>query len=209
MNILLIGATGMVGSRVLNEALSRGHSVTAATRNPEKISAHDSVRAITLDVDDAPAVAAEAAKVDVVISAVSPRNSGDAVRDAVNFTESLITVARETGKRLLMVGGGSSLVMPDGTSALELTPEAILPEAIGMRKAYAMMVTADIDFTVLAPGGMIEPGERTGNFRTAGRTMLTNAEGGKSRITAEDYAIAMLDEVEAPKHFRTIFNVAY
>jgi len=209
MNILLIGASGMVGSRVLSEAVARGHSVVAAGRNPDKIEQQDSVHAIALDVEDSDAVLAEAANADVVISAVSPRNSGDAIQDAINFTTVLIKVSEQTGKRILMVGGGSSLVMPDGTSALELTPDFILPEATGMRKAYAMMVDADIDFTVLAPGGMIEPGERTGKFRTSGRIMLTNAEGGKSRITAEDYAIAMLDEVENPKHYRSIFNVAY
>ena len=209
MKILLIGATGMIGSRILAEATSRGHSVTAASRNPDKVAALEGVEAISLDVDDPDAVATASAEVDVVISAVSPRNSGDGVADATRFTQSLIAASEKTGTRLLMVGGGSSLNMPDGTNALDLTPDTILPEATGMRKAYGMLVSADIDFAVLAPGGMIEPGDRTGSFRTGGRTMLTTPDGGKSRISAEDYAIAMLDEAEAPKHFRTIFNVAY
>ncbi|MEM9279768.1 MAG: NAD(P)H-binding protein [Pseudomonadota bacterium] len=209
MNILLIGASGMVGSRILDEAVTRGHEVTAAVRSPEKIETKQGVTAVKLDVNDAAAVTANAQAADVVVSAVSPRNSGDAVKDAEEFTRSLIEAHEKTGKRILMVGGGSSLNMPDGTNCLELTPETILPEATGMRKAYAMMVTADIDFAVLAPGGMINPGEKTGKFRLAGRTMLTNDEGGKSNISAEDYAIAMLDEIETPKHFRTIFNVAY
>lgn len=209
MNILLIGATGMVGSCILTEALSRGHSVTAAVRSPEKVAAEDKVKAVKLDVEDIAAVVALAKDADVVISATSPRNGGDAMKEAEGFANAAIAVYNQTGKRVLMVGGGSSLNMPDGTSALDLTPESILPEAKGMRRAYGMMVLADIDFAVLAPGGMINPGERTGKFRLAGRTMLPNAEGGKGKISAEDYAIAMLDEVEEPKHFRTIFNVSY
>lgn len=209
MHILLIGATGMVGNRILTEALDRGHHVTAASRNPDRIHPHQNVTAIALNGEDPDAITEASKGVDVVISAISPRNTGDALRDAEAFTNALITALRRTGKRLLMVGGGSSLVMPDGTSALAQTPEAILPEAAAMRRAYAMLVTADIDFVVLAPGGMIAPGERTTSFRLSGRTMITEADGGKSNISAEDYAIAMLDEMEEPKHYRTIFNVAY
>ncbi len=209
MNILLIGATGMIGSRILNEAVSRGHNVTAAVRDVSKLTPHDNVTPIALDANVAAETIPRAEASDVIISAISPRNTGDAVAEAVTFTESLIEVQQATGKRLLMVGGGSSLYMPDGQNALDLTPDSILPEATGMRRAYAMLVDADTDFTVLAPGGMIQPGERTGKFRLAGRTMLTNAEGGKGNISAEDFAIAMMDEVETPKHFGTIFNVAY
>jgi putative NADH-flavin reductase len=208
MKILIIGATGMIGSRIADEALSRGHHVIAASRSGNG-DARENLEHIALDINDVGALSGAAARADVVVSAVSPRNSGDAVDEATRFTSSLIDSHRETGKRILMVGGGSSLNMPDGRSGLDLTPEAILPEATGMRKAYAMLVTADIDFVVLAPGGHIEPGERTGKFRMSGRTMLTDEEGGKSRISAEDYAIAMMDEVETPSHFRTIFNVGY
>ncbi|WP_086934125.1 NAD(P)-dependent oxidoreductase [Agarilytica rhodophyticola] len=209
MKILLIGATGMVGSRILNEAISRGHEVIAATRGNKKLEFLDNVVEIVLDVNDSEAVAEQASNVDVIVSAVSPRNTEDAFADAVTFTQSLIAVYHKIGKRILMVGGGSSLNMPDGTNALDLTPEGILPEASGMRRAYGMMVHEDINFTVLAPAGIIEPGERTGKFRLGGRTMLTNSAGGKGNISAEDFAVAMLDEIEEPKHFRTIFNVGY
>ena len=208
MKILIVGATGMVGSRIVNEAVSRGHDVIAASRSASS-GARENVESIALDVNDVTALIQASEQADVVISAVSPRNSDDAVKDATGFTASLIESYKTAGKRILMVGGGSSLNMPDGTSGLDLTPEAILPEATGMRKAYAMLVSADIDFVVLAPGGHIGPGERTEEFRLAGRTMLTTDEGEKSNISAEDYAIAMLDEVEKPQHFRTIFNVAY
>ena len=190
-------------------AFMRGHIITAAARNPSSIPTKNNVTAISLNVNDANAVAEQAKSADVIICAVSPRNTADATKDALTFTEALVDAQRQTGKRLLMVGGGSSLNMPNGTNCLELTPESILPEATGMRQAYALMVQEDIDFAVLAPGGMFAEGEKTGKFRLSGRTMLTNAEGGKSTISPEDYAVAMLDEVETPKHFRTIFNVAY
>jgi len=209
MKILLIGASGMVGSRILNEAVERKHKVIAVARNPEKLKKSRGVKVVGADVHDVSAMVKLAANVDVIISAISPRNSGDAVKDATRFTKALIDVSEQTGKRILMVGGGSSLQMPDGTSALEVTPESIVPEATGMRLAYAMLISADIDFTVLAPGGMFSQGERTGNFRIGDRTMLSGEDGGKGNISAEDYAVAMLDEIEYPQRFRTIFNVAY
>lgn len=209
MKILLIGATGMVGSRILSEAVSRGHDIIAAVRNPDKVEKNDHVTAVKVNVNNAKEVIPHAANADLIISAVSPRNTGDGFKDAVTFTEALIEVYHETKKRILMVGGGSSLHMPDGTNVVELTPEAIMPEATGMRRAFGMLTLEDIDFAVLAPAGMIAPGERTGTFRLAGRTMLANAEGGKGNISAEDFAVAMMDEAETPAHFRTIFNVGY
>ena len=209
MKILLIGATGMVGSRILNEAVSRGHEVTATSRNSDNIESKKGVKPFALDVNDVDAVIKQAQSADVIISAVSPRNTADAVTEAEAFTESLISAQRKTGKRLLMVGGAASLHLPDGTNVLNLLPEEIVPEAKGMRSAYGLMVNEDIDFTVLAPAGMIAPGERTTNFRLGDRTMVVNAEGGMGNISTEDFAIAMLDEVESPQHFRTIFNVGY
>ncbi len=209
MKILLIGATGMIGSRIMDEALARGHDVVAAVRNPDKVGTNGKVTAVKVDVNNAGDIAPLADKADLIISAVSPRSTGDAPREAVTFTEALIEVARSTGKRLLMVGGASTLHLPDGTSVMEVTPPEIVPEATGMRLAYGMMVQADIDFAVLSPGGMIAPGERTGKFRLGGRTILTGPDGDKGNISAEDYAIAMLDEAEKPAHFRTVFNVAY
>lgn len=209
MKILLIGASGMIGSRILKEAVDRDNSVIAVSRNAEKIPTLSNVEAVQGDVYDVESIVKLAKKADVIVSALSPRNTDDGVAEAEAFTQVLINIQQQSNKRLLTVGGGSSLQMPDGRSALESTPDSILPEATGMRRSYALMTMADIDFVVLAPGGMIAPGERTGDFRIAGRTMLTNAQGNKSNISAEDFSVAMLDEIEHPEHFRTIFNVAY
>jgi len=209
MKILLIGASGMIGSRILKEAAERNHKVIAVSRNVEKIPVLTSLDPVQGDVYDVESMIELANQCDVIVSALSPRNTDDGIAEAEAFTQALISIQQKSDKRLLTVGGGSSLQMPDGRSALDLTPESILPEATGMRRSFALMTLADIDFVALAPGGMIAPGERTGSFRIAGRTMLTNEQGGKSNISAEDFAIAMLDEIEQPKHFRTIFNIAY
>jgi len=208
MNILLIGASGMIGSRILKEAISRGHQVIASARNPEKIEISNNVEAIALNVNNVDAVTAQAARADVIISAVSPRNSGDPYKDALSFAESLIKVQRATSKRIVMVGGGGTLHLPDGTPIAPTLPDAYRDEAKAMRQVYGLLVSEDVDFTFLAPSGMIMPGERTGNFKVGGSVVLIDAEG-NSQISAEDYAIALLDEVETPKHFRTVFTVGY
>jgi len=209
MKILLIGASGMIGSRILAEAVSRGHQVLATARSPDKIETGDWVTAAALDVNDPEAVAGLAAEADVVISAVSPRSTGDPVAEAKAFAATLIEAQRRAGKRLVMVGGAGSLHMADGSPVLDHLPDEILGEATGMRRAYEAMVAADIDFVVLVPAGTIAPGARTGVFRLGGRTMLTDADGAPSGIIAEDFAVATLDEVERPRHFRTIVSVGY
>lgn len=209
MKILLLGASGMVGSRILTEAVNRGHEIIAAARSAEKIAAQDNVTPVALDITDVPAVTAQAAQADVIVSAVSPRNSGDAIKDAAASTDALVDVGKATGKRIVVVGGAASLHMADGTPVLNFMPAEILPEAKAMRSAYGTLVKEDINFAVLAPGGMIAPGEKTGTFRLSGRQILTSKDGGMSNISAEDFSIALLDELETPQHFNTIFNVGY
>lgn len=208
MNILLIGASGMIGSRILKEAVSRGHQVIAAVRNPAKIEMSNEVEAIALDINNVQDVLVQAARADIIISAVSPRNSGDPYQDAQGFAKALIKVQRATGKRVVMVGGAGTLHLPDGTPIAPTLPDAYRDEAKAMRKVYGLLVSEDIDFTFLAPAGMIMPGERTGNFRIGGSILLMDDKG-NSQISSEDYAVALLDEVETPRHFRTVFTVGY
>ena len=206
MNILVIGASGMIGSRIVAEALSRGHAVIAAARNPAKIAPRPGVTPLALEVTDVAALSAAAAKADVVIGAVSPRSTGNAQAEAMVYAEALI--AGLGGKRLVLVGGAGSLNLPDGSPVADHVPEAYSAEAKGMRAAFERIAASGIDFTVLAPAAMIAPGERTGTFRLGGRTLLADAKG-ESRISAEDYAVALLDEVERPAHRGQIFTLAY
>ncbi|WP_417714163.1 NAD(P)-dependent oxidoreductase [Pseudophaeobacter arcticus] len=205
MKLLIIGATGMIGSRLVAEAESRGHTVVAASR---KGSAVGNAQPLPLEVTDVEAVVAAAQTVDLVITAVSPRSSGNAMDDALGYGGALIEAASQIGKRLMVVGGAGTLNLLDGTPVADVVPEPYRDEAKAMRAMFEMLAQSTADFTFMAPAGVIEPGERTGVFRLGQREFLTDDEG-NSRISAEDYAVAFMDEVEMPKHPRQVFTAAY
>ncbi|CAM2011314.1 NAD(P)-dependent oxidoreductase [Acanthopleuribacter pedis] len=206
MNILLIGATGMIGSRILEEAKQRGHAVTAAVRNPERVTPHQQVAPTAFDLADAPRFQELAARADVVVAAVSPRNTGNPETEALAYADALIAGVGTT--RLVLVGGAGSLNLPDGTPVANVVPEPYTAEAKGMRAAFEKIAASTVNYTVLAPAAEIAPGTRTNQFRTGGRTFLVDDQG-QSRISAEDYAVALMNEVEQPAHPRQLFSVAY
>jgi len=212
MKILLIGASGMIGSRVLNEAVSRGHEVIAAVRHPGRVASLPGVTVVTLDVTDPEAVAQAARGVDAIVGAASPRSTGDGTAEMARIGNGYIEGARAVGTRLLVVGGAGSLNQADGQPLFPmlegiLPPEA-LPEVRGMRAFKDVLVQSDVDWTFFAPPLMIAPGERTGVFRLGGTTLVSNADG-SSGVSAEDYAVALVDELETPAHRRQIFTVGY
>lgn len=208
MKILLLGASGMIGSRILSEAVSRGHSVVAASRNPDKIAAAEGVTPVAVEVSDAEAVAKAAADVDAIVLSVSPRSTSDAVSEMQAIGGGALAGARKAGKRLVAVGGAGTLNLPDGTPVLDTLPDFIVPEATGMKNFKQSLAESDVDWSFIAPAALIEPGERTGKFRVGGDVLMADAEG-NSRISAEDYAIALLDEVEAKAHPKEVTSVAY
>lgn len=203
MTIALIGATGHIGSRLLAELSSRGHKVTAIVRNPEKVPALPGVTAVKGDVFDKDALARLLAGHETVIS-------------AVHFTASepeiLIAAVRQAGvKRYLVVGGAGSLEVAPGVRVFD-TPEfpaAYLAEA---KKGGAFLDLLKqepvLDWTFLSPSALIEPGTRTGKFRLGLEQLLVDANG-KSAISTEDFAVALVDELEKPAHSRKRFTVGY
>lgn len=208
MRIFLIGASGMVGSRILAEALSRGHEVTAAARNPEKIAAAPGVTAVKADVFAPAGLAALAKGADVIVTAVSPRSTGDAVTEAHRIGDAVIALARETGLRLVVVGGAGSLKLPDGTPVVDTLPDLYKAEATGFRDVRDTIRASDIDWTFFSPAGLIQPGARTGTFRLGTDTLVIDAKGNSS-ISAEDYAVALVDELENPSHRKQQFTIGY
>lgn len=208
MNILLVGATGMIGSRVLAEAAARGHRVTAATRHPAKIAAGDTVRAVGLDATDAKALTELARDVDVMVLATSPRGGGDPMQEAKAIGDAAIAAARATGRRLFVVGGAGSLTLPDGRPLAETLPDAYRGEALAMRGVLNTLKVSDVDWTFFSPAAMIAPGSKTGSYRLGTTTLLSN-EAGESRISAEDYADALVNELERPAHRRSQMTIAY
>ena len=206
--ILLVGASGMIGSRILQEATSRGHSVIAASRHPEKIATGANVHAVKLDATDEKALTAQARHADVIVLATSPRGGGDPMAEAKAVSDSAIDAARATHKRLVVVGGAGSLNFPDGRKVVDTLPGAYQGEARAMRAVLDKLKTTDINWTFFSPAMSIAPGTHTGKYRLGTNVVLTDAKG-DSRISAEDYADALVSELEKPQHEHAQMTIAY
>ncbi|MBT2228240.1 NAD(P)-dependent oxidoreductase [Nonomuraea sp. NEAU-A123] len=200
MKILLFGATGMVGQRIAAELANHGHEVTGVSRSGP----------VKGDVRD---TATLARGHDVVISAIAPPRDGSEPEEPfLDVHRALIDGVRAAGvRRLIVVGGAGSLqVAPD----LDLVdapgfPEIYKKEALAQRAALRLYREVDdLDWTYVSPAAEIAPGERTGHYRVGGDQLLADAEG-NSRISAEDYAVAIADEVDKGEHPRRRITVAY
>ena len=201
MKILVLGATGMIGTRIAAEAASRGHHVTAASRHGDAPSA-DNVVPLTLDLHDTAALRRAVVGQDVVIAAASARKTDDPFAETAAYAQALVDALGET--RLIMVGGAGSLNLPDGTPVADTLPEAYAAEAQSMRRAYdTILAPSALDLTFATPPFMIQPGPRTGRYRISDRTV----PGGASEISAEDYAVALIDEAENAAHRGAIIGI--
>jgi putative NADH-flavin reductase len=211
MKIALIGASGFIGSGLREEALSRGHQVTALVSNPAKLPAAANLTAQAVDVNDTAALAAAIAGHDLVISAFSGHAAQDVREVYGRGIRSIIAAAKQAGLRLLVVGGAGSLEIAPGKQLLD-TPEfpaQYKGTAEGARDAlHWLRDEPTLDWTMLSPSMMIQPGPRTGQFRLGSNQLLFTAEG-KSEISVADFAVAMLDEAERPQHRRQRFTVGY
>ena len=216
MKIVLFGATGNVGRRVAVEALSRGHEVVGVVRDPAAVDAPDSrVRLVKGDATKANSVGELVPEADAVVSAISPRpnSRGLAAPSLVENARAVIAGLRRAGKkRVLFVGGAGSLEVTPGQQLLDQPgfPEAYKAEALEGREALAVWRTEGegLDWSFLSPAAEIGPGERTGRYRTTGDQFLVDADG-RSLISFEDLAVAILDELERPRHVGRRFGVAY
>ena len=206
LNILLVGASGMIGSRILAEATSRGHHVTAAARHPEKITAGANVKAVKLDATDKAALTALAKDADVIVT--SPRGGGDPIQEAKAVGDAAIAAAQATGKRLFVVGGAGSLKTADGKSVADTLPAAYRGEALGMRGVLDSLKASDVSWTFFSPAMSIAPGPKTGKYRLGTGTVIANDKG-VSRISAEDFAQALVNELENPKYLKSQMTIGY
>lgn len=217
MKIALIGATGFVGSALLAEALDRGHQVTAVVRNPTKLAQRAGVTGVAADVSDVDALAAALAGHDVVLSAFNPGWTPGSVNPAmydqqVGGTHAILAAVKQAGiRRVLWVGGAGGLEVAPGVQLIDTPdfPDWIKPGSRATSQALrALQAEPALDWSFLAPAALLEPGQRTGRFRLGGDRLLTDAQG-RSRISVQDYAVAMIDELERPAHSRQRFSVAY
>lgn len=212
MNIALIGATGFIGSAILNEALARGHHISALVSRPEKLAAHSKLTPIQADVQNQAALAQQLHGFDAVVSAFSGHAQGDVYDYYVQGVRSIIAAAKQAKTpRLLMVGGAGSLEVAPGVPLIETPnfPAAYKASASGAFEALKLLrAEPELNWSMLSPSALIAPGERTGRFRL-GQDQLLVDEAGDSRISVEDYALALVDELEQPAHPRQRFTVGY
>ena len=207
MKIAIIGATGFVGRGILSESLDRGHDVTAVVTNPDRLPTHPKLTPAKGDAADIETLEPLIAGHDVVISAFNPGKDarGTGARSIVE------AVKRSGVERLLVVGGAGSLEVAPGRRLVD-QPDFPAEWKEGSLKTAAVLDDlrgeTTLNWTFLCPAAMLAPGERTGRYRVGGDRLLTGPDG-QSRISTQDYAVAMLDEVEKPRHPRARFSVAY
>lgn len=208
MKITLYGASGMIGSRILNELVSRGHKVVAVVRNPSKVTSTD-VEVRAGDVLDSRGVVETAKGADAVISAYAAPE--DATQQLADATKSLLSALEQAGvRRFLMVGGAGNLEVAPGVPIVDTPkfPREWISHGLAHKEALSILKQSDLDWTSLSPAALIEPGERTGRFRLSGNAFIPDQDG-QSRISAEDYAVAIVDELEHPCHLRQVLGVVY
>lgn len=214
MNIALIGATGFVGKAVLEELLSRGHTVRALQRDAAKLAARPGLTVRSVDVlGGGVSLAAELAGVDAVVSAFNAGWANPNLHDDfLRGSDAIAAAAREAGVRLIVVGGAGSLFIAPGQQLVDSPafPAEWKSGALAAREALNRL-RADqtgLDWTFLSPAMHLAPGARTGQFRLGGENPVFDAKG-ESHISVEDLAVAIVNELEAPQHRRARFTLGY
>jgi uncharacterized protein len=211
MRVVVFGANGRIGAAVVDELLRRNHTVLAVVRKARKEgSRRDRLLTMKGDATDERQIERAVSGADAVVSAIGPPHGGDPLILSA-AARALLSGLRKAGvPRLVVVGGAGSLEVRPGVQLLD-TPEfpaAWLPLAIAHRDALGVFrEDQDLDWTVVSPAAEIEPGSRTGHYRAGGDGLLVDSKG-RSRISIPDFAVAVVDEVETPRHIRRRFTVA-
>lgn len=213
MNIALIGGTGFVGSAVLKELLQRGHQVTALARDPARYMPRDGLRVVKADVLDAGQVARAVEGQEAVISAYNPGWKEPRIHDLfLQGTRAIFDGVKRSGtKRLLVVGGAGSLYVAPGVQGVD-TPE--FPAewkqgALAAREALNLIrLETSLDWSFVSPAALLAPGPRTGKFRIGADDLLMDGDK-PAGISVADLTVAIVDEIETPRHLKKRFTVAY
>ncbi|WDD99975.1 NAD(P)-dependent oxidoreductase [Thalassomonas actiniarum] len=211
MKIAILGATGWIGSTIMNEALNRQHQVIAISRDTGKIE-QDGVQSHTLDLLAQGGMNEAVTGADVVIAAVGGRAQGN--HEMVSHTaKRLLAELPQAGiKRLIWVGGAGSLEVAPGVKLVTVPefPAEYKDEALAQGQALDIFRQSDspLDWLFVSPAAEIFPGERSGKYRLGGDQLLTDSEG-KSKVSVQDYAVALLDQAEKAEHHKTRIAVAY
>ncbi len=213
MRIALIGATGFVGGFIMNEALERGHKVTGISRHPEKLKESGNLRAVKADVFIKNEISEAVEHHDAVISAYNPGwNNPDIYELYIKAANAIMDEVKASGvKRIIVIGGAGSLEVNPGVQLVDTPgfPKEYKAGALGARDALNLIKQInDLDWTFISPSIILQPGSRTGKFRFGDDKLITD-KNGESRISVQDLAYAVLDEVENPKYIKRRFTVGY
>lgn len=213
--VALIGASGFIGSQLVKELLSRGYQVTAIVRSADKIKNDDkNLKVVSADVFDTDKLAEVLKDNDAVISAYNPGwTNPNIYDDTIKGYQSIIEAVKKAGiKRLQAVGGAGSLLVAPGKTVVDsgAIPDEILPgvKALALVLKDQFLPEKELDWVFFSPAGTIEPGERTGKYRLGLDNLITDDQG-NSKISVQDYAKAMIDELENPKHHQQRFTIGY
>ncbi|MGW7468902.1 NAD(P)-dependent oxidoreductase [Streptomyces xantholiticus] len=212
MRITVFGAAGNVGRRTVAEALSRGHDVTAVVRDPARAAGLPAAARRRIgDAADAQSVAVLSAGQELVIGATRPAPGRE--QELVTTTAALLAGTTRAGVRLLVVGGAATLTLPGGSGSTVVDDPGFPADLRPIAAACAAQLDVcradtSADWVYLSPPALLEPGERTGTYRLGTDELLVDARG-TSAISMEDFAVALLDEAELPRHRRTRFTVAH
>ena len=215
MIIAIVGATGFVGSKLLQEAVNRGHDVTAITRSPHKLPAAPNIHPAPADVNDLNTLVTHFKSKDAVIHSYAPARElsvAERIEQQRKATETILTALKAADvKRILAVGGAGSLYVAPGVRNMH-QPDFPKEYEGGVKSTLLikeiLLKEPELDWTYLSPSHMMVPGQRTGKFRLGLDQLLVGADG-QSRISVEYYAVAMIDELEHPSHTRRRFTVGY
>ena len=215
MNLVIIGASGYVGSAVLAEALERRHLVTAIVRNPGRLPVHPCLTALTGNVYDVAATTIQLSGHDALISAFfigKNENIENICQVNIDGYKAIIAATKAAGlRRILIVGGAGSLEVAPGVQLVDTPqfPQDIKPKALAAREVLQLIRhELDLEWSYVSPSPILKPGEKTGQFRVGGDQVLMNGQGPAS-ITVGDLAVAILDEIEQSHYMRKRFTVGY
>jgi uncharacterized protein len=213
MKIAIVGAGGKIGSRISAEAISRGHSVTGIARNPESGIKNENIKWIKTDALNPDSLASAIQGHNALVSAFGiDWSNPETYTLFVDVSRSEITAAKKAGiKRMIVVGGAGSLEVAPGIQLVDTPqfPEEWRAGANEQRKSLEVFRKEnDLDWTFFSPAIIIEPGPRTGRFRL-GKDNPVFDEKGNSTISYDDYAIALIDELEKPQFIKQRFTIGY
>lgn len=214
-NVVLIGATGFVGSAILNELVERGHKVTAVVRNTSRLPKNNNITAIEEDVANVDAIAKLSEGKDAIISSYNPGWMNPQITELLysNYPKILEATKKSGVKRLLIVGGAGTLFVKPGVRLIDtgVIPDEIMGGVRPLADFYlkTLVNENDIDWVFFSPAGTFDKeGKKTGKFRLGSDDLVVDAQG-NSHISVQDYAIAMVDELEQVKHHKERFTIGY